>query len=228
METNGNNFVYLLTNKVLKGEWVKIGCCKFRPNADSQFVKQPDLPLPYDIKAVLETPKAKEVMSMIVRQAAISKPLQPDQNQTFINLPLKAVVELMKGIASILDITIVFYHNNVPINHDEEEETTDEEQTDDDQQKQRKPRFRFSMVGIHVGEYVTFDPTGEKVIVVSDQKISYRGRNYRLSTFTKLFVTADLRTNSDSYQGAKYFSYKGKTLFDLRKEKEEQGNLLEQ
>lgn len=228
METNGNNFVYLLTNKVLKGEWVKIGCCKFRPNADSQFVKQPDLPLPYDIKAVLETPKAKEVMSMIVRQAAISKPLQPEQNQTFINLPLKDVVELMKGIASILDITIVFYHNNIPINHDEEEESTDEEQTDDDQQKQRKPRFRFSMVGIHVGEYVTFDPTGEKVIVVSDQKISYRGRNYRLSTFTKLFVTADLRTNSDSYQGAKYFSYKGKTLFDLRKEKEEQGNLLEQ
>lgn len=104
------------------------------------------MPLPYDIKAVLETPKAKEVMSMIVRQAAISKPLQPEQNQTFINLPLKAVVELMKGIASILDITIVFYHNNIPINHDEEEETTDEEQTDDDQQKQRKPRFRFSMV----------------------------------------------------------------------------------
>lgn len=228
METNGNNFVYLLTNKVLKGEWVKIGCCKFRPDADSQFVKQPDLPLPYDIKAVLETPKAKEVMSMIVRQAAISKPLQPEQNQTFINLPLKDVVELMKGIASILDITIVFYHNNIPINHDEEEEATDEEQTDDEQQKQRKPRFRFSMVGIHVGEYVTFDPTGEKVIVVSDQKISYRGRNYRLSTFTKLFVTADLRTNSDSYQGAKYFSYKGKTLFDLRKEKEGKELLLEQ
>ena len=43
METNGNNFVYLLTNKVLKGEWVKIGCCKYRPSAESQFVKQPDL-----------------------------------------------------------------------------------------------------------------------------------------------------------------------------------------
>ena len=229
METNGNNFVYLLTNKVLKGEWVKIGCCKYRPNAESQFVKQPDLPLPYDIKAALETPKANEVMNMIVRQAAISKPLQPGQNQSFINLPLKNVVELMKGIASILDITIVFYHNNIPINQDDE----DEEQDDDDngeesQQKTRKPRFRFSMVGIHVGEYVTFDPTGEKVIVVSDQKVSYRGRNYRLSTFTKLFVTADLRTNSDSYQGAKYFSYKGKTLFDLRKEKEDKSFLLEQ
>lgn len=228
MESNDNNFVYLLTNTVLNGEWVKIGCCKFRPNADSQFIKQTDLPLPYDIRAVLETPKAKEVMNMIVRQAAISKPLQPGQNQTFINLPLKDVVELMKGIASILDITIVFYHNNIPINHEEDDEATDEEQTDDEQQKQRKPRFRFSMVGIHVGEYVTFDPTGEKVIVISDQKISYRGRNYRLSTFTKLFVTADLRTNSDSYQGAKYFSYKGKTLFDLRKEKEEKNLLLEQ
>ena len=228
MESNDNNFVYLLTNTVLNGEWVKIGCCKFRPNADSQFIKQTDLPLPYDIRAVLETPKAKEVMNMIVRQAAISKPLQPGQNQTFINLPLKDVVELMKGIASILDITIVFYHNNIPINHEEDDEATDEEQTDDEQQKQRKPRFRFSMVGIHVGEYVTFDPTGEKVIVISDQKISYRGRNYRLSTFTKLFVTADLRTNSDSYQGAKYFSYKGKTLFDLRKEKEGKNLLLEQ
>lgn len=228
MESNDNNFVYLLTNTVLNGEWVKIGCCKFRPNADSQFIKQTDLPLPYDIRAVLETPKAKEVMNMIVRQAAISKPLQPGQNQTFINLPLKDVVELMKGIASILDITIVFYHNNIPINHEEDDEATDEEQTDDEQQKQRKPRFRFSMVGIHVGEYVTFDPTGEKVIVISDQKISYRGRNYRLSTFTKLFVTADLRTNSDSYQGAKYFSYKGKTLFDLRKEKEDKSFLLEQ
>ena len=228
MESNDNNFVYLLTNTVLNGEWVKIGCCKFRPNADSQFIKQTDLPLPYDIRAVLETPKAKEVMNMIVRQAAISKPLQPGQNQTFINLPLKDVVELMKGIASILDITIVFYHNNIPINHEEDDEATDEEQTDDEQQKQRKPRARFSRGGILVGEYVTCDATGDKEIVISDQKISYRGRNYRLSTFTKLFVTADLRTNSDSYQGAKYFSYKGKTLFDLRKEKEEKNLLLEQ
>lgn len=224
METNDNKYVYLLTNQCLKGNWVKIGFSNSRPNANSTFVSQVDLPMPYDIKAAMETPKAKEVVNMIIRQASISKPLLPGQNQSFINLPLKDVVELMKGIASILDITIVFYHNNIPINQDNDDEEQDDDETEEEsQQKVRKPRFKFSMVGIHVGEYVTFDPTGEKVVVISDEKITYRGRNYRLSTFTKLFVTADLRTNSDSYQGAKYFSYKGKTLYDLRKEREQKG-----
>lgn len=50
------------------------------------------------------------------------------------------------------------------------------------------------MVDIKIGETVTFDPTGVKVKVASDDSIEYKGR-----------------------KGAKYFSYTGRVLKDIKK-----------
>jgi hypothetical protein len=76
------------------------------------------------------------------------------------------------------------------------------------------------MCGIKIGEYITFDPTNIEVKVASDDSIEYEGRIYKLSPFAGTFMPEEQRNASGAYQGAKYFSYKGKVLDDIRKEKE--------
>ena len=81
----------------------------------------------------------------------------------------------------------------------------------------RASNFKFSMVGISIGDTVTFDAKGIDVKVVSDNEIEYNGVSYRLSSFVKKFIPNELRTPSDSYRGPDFFSYNGKNLTILRK-----------
>lgn len=80
----------------------------------------------------------------------------------------------------------------------------------------RRPPFKFDMVGIKPGETVTFIPTKIEVKVINNSEVRYKGRNYKLSTFTKEFMPDHMRTNSNTYQGPKFFSYHGQTLNDMR------------
>ena len=50
--------------------------------------------------------------------------------------------------------------------------------------------------------------------------IEYKERIYKLSPFVGTFIPDDKRCTSNHYQGPKYFSYNGKLLTELRKEKE--------
>lgn len=97
-----------------------------------------------------------------------------------------------------------------------------EETSQNSEQKKTRPPFRFSMVGIQIGEELTFVPTGVKVRVASDDQIEYQGRLYKLSPFTGTFMPEDKRNTSGAYQGAKFFSYKGRILNDIRSEIEAQ------
>ncbi len=86
--------------------------------------------------------------------------------------------------------------------------------------QQHKSAFDLIAKSIKIGEQVTFDPMGLIVKVASDDSIEYEGRIYKLSPFVGTFMPEDLRNTSGAYQGAKYFSYKGKVLDEIRKEKE--------
>lgn len=67
---------------------------------------------------------------------------------------------------------------------------------------------------------VTFVPTGCIVKVASDDSIEYEGRIYKLSPFVGTFMPEERRNPSGAYQGAKYFSYNGRILDELRTEME--------
>ena len=83
---------------------------------------------------------------------------------------------------------------------------------------ERAENFKFSMVGIKTGETIVFTPTNINVEVVSDDSIEYNGEVYRLSRFVRSYLPDNRRTSSNSYRGPDYFSYKGKTLTDMRQE----------
>ena len=114
--------------------------------------------------------------------------------------------------SAIDDAEVTLYEDNKPIVESEHKESQKREV--------KRPRFRFSMCGIKIGEQVTFAPTGLVVKVASDDSIEYEGRIYKLSPFVGTFMPEDQRNTSGAYQGAKYFSYKGKVLDEIRKEKE--------
>lgn len=106
-----------------------------------------------------------------------------------------------------------------PEEPDEPDEPEEPEATPEGERPKRhreRPNFRFSMVGIKRGELVTFAPTGLRVRVVADNKVEYEGQQYKLSPFVGKFLPDHLRNPKNSYQGSKYFTYKGRTLDDLR------------
>ena len=76
------------------------------------------------------------------------------------------------------------------------------------------------MIGLKVGDTVVFDELNLSVTVASDDKVEYQGRLWSLSAFTREFLPEDKQNTSGAYQGPKYFSYRGKTLSELRKESE--------
>lgn len=82
--------------------------------------------------------------------------------------------------------------------------------------KKHRPRFRFSMVNIPIGAVLTFIPTGIEVKVADDDHVEYEGRIYKLSPFVGTFMPEEKRNASGAYQGAKYFTYKGEILDNLR------------
>ena len=73
---------------------------------------------------------------------------------------------------------------------------------------------------LNVGDTIVFDALQLNVQVASDDKIEHEGRLYSLSAFTANFLPEEMQNHSGAYQGPKYFSYKGKTLSEWRKEKE--------
>lgn len=77
------------------------------------------------------------------------------------------------------------------------------------------------MIGLNVGDTIIFDALQIPVRIASDDKIEYDGRLYSLSAFTANFLPEEKQNTSGAYQGPKYFSYNGKVLSDLRKEKEQ-------
>lgn len=84
-----------------------------------------------------------------------------------------------------------------------------------------RPPFKFDMTGLMKGDIVIFTPTGVEVTVVDNKNISYKGKTYTLTGFCKEFMPEEKRIDSNAYQGPKFFSYQGKTLWDIRLERED-------
>ena len=84
----------------------------------------------------------------------------------------------------------------------------------------RKKPFKFDMIGLSVGDKVVFDPLGIEVPISGPNSVEYEGKDWALSTFVAQYIPK--RNAAGAYQGAKYFSYQGRTLVDIRAEMDKQ------
>lgn len=128
----------------------------------------------------------------------------------------------MRDIADLLeDSELAVYVDGKPvISSSKAEDKKIEAGSQEKKRRAQKSAFKFHMVGLKVGDTIVFDELNLPVTVASDDKVEYQGRLWSLSAFTREFLPEDKQNTSGAYQGPKYFSYEGKTLNELRKEKE--------
>lgn len=206
-------YVYILTNPSFREDWVKIGKSSRPVDIRSKELDNTAVPLPFEIFATMETVKFNEVEKLVHKTIDRLTDLRIRQNREFFNVPPMVALDIFKDIAQTIDDAVVtIYRNNEPIKEEVEHIVT--------KRVVKRKNFRFSMAGISIGEILTFDPTKIQVKVASDNTIEYQGRIYKLSPFVGTFMPKEQQNNSGAYQGPKYFSLNGKTLSDLRHEKE--------
>ena len=83
----------------------------------------------------------------------------------------------------------------------------------------RRPPFKFSMIGLKPGDVVYFEHGDIPVTVVSENTVAYDNEIYTLSRFCKHFMPEEGSENRE-YQGPTHFILNDKTLDEIRKEKE--------
>ena len=207
-------YVYILTNPSFKEDWVKIGKSARPVDVRSKELDNTAVPLPFEIFATIKTRKFNEVEKLVHKMIDRLTDLRIRQNREFFNVSPQMALEIFNDIVSTLDDgEIILYRDNKPI-------TGGSNAKPNNPKEKKRPRFKFSMCDIKVGELITFVPTGLVVKVASDDSIEYEGRIFKLSPFVGTYLPEERRTPSGAYQGAKFFSYKGKILDDIRKEKE--------
>jgi len=206
-----HGYVYILTNPSFKEDWVKIGKSSRSVDVRSKELDNTAVPLPFEIYATLKTSKYNEVEKLVHKTIDRLTDLRIRQNREFFNVSPEVALSILKDIANTIDDAEIF-----------EPQRSGEDSDGDDNHAhiERRGRFKFSLVNIPIGSELTFNPTGITVKVASDDTIEFQDRIYKLSPFVGTFMPEDKRNTSGAYQGAKFFSYKGKILEDLRKELE--------
>ena len=217
-------FVYILTNPSFKEDWVKIGKSSRPVDVRSKELDNTAVPLPFEIYATMQTTKYAEVERIIHKQIDRLTDLRIRQNREFFNVHPAQALEILTDLArAIEDAVVMKYEEGRP----EQVYPVLEEKKDKvkSEKKQQRPPFDFSMVGLNVGDIVLFDALNLPVKVAGKNKVEYEGRLWSLSAFCGTYLPDNMRNASDAYQGPKYFSYGGKTLLEIRLERE-QKNLL--
>ena len=210
--TKEPGYVYILTNPSFREDWVKIGKSSRPVDIRSKELDNTAVPLPFEIYATLKTAMYDIVEKKIHKAIDRLTDLRIRQNREFFNIKPELALEIFKDEATILDDAVItIYRNNMPIVPSLNDIPSSAKPI-----VQHRPRFKFSMVKIPIGSKLTFIPTGIEVKVASDDQIEYEGRIYKLSPFVGTYMPIEKRNTSGAYQGAKYFTYNGEILDDIR------------
>ena len=220
---NEVGYVYILTNPSFREDWVKIGKSSRPVDVRSKELDNTAVPLPFEIYATLKTTKYAKVERQIHKQIDRLTDLRIRQNREFFNIAPSVALDIMRDIADLLDDAELYvYVDGKPVvSKSKDEDKKIEAESKEKQRKIQKPPFKFHMIGLNVGDTIVFDPLRMPVRIASDDKIEYDGRLYSLSAFTANFLPKEKQNTSGAYQDPKYFSYNGKVLSELRKEKEQ-------
>lgn len=219
-------YVYILTNPSFKEDWVKIGKSSRPVEVRSSELDNTAVPLPFEIYATIKTVKYNEVERQIHKSIDRISDLRIRQNREFFNIAPAVATDMLIDLAKLLDDAEIYrYQDNEPYKIYPVAEGLPMARIDRPQveRTQQRSNFHFSMIGLNVGDVIQFDPDPSlHVTVADDKKIEFEGRLFSLSAFTVEHMPEDKRNSSGAYQGPKFFSYNGKTLWELRLEKEQQ------
>ena len=214
-------YVYILTNPSFREDWVKIGKST---NMEKRLktLNTTALPLPFKVYATIKTSKYEELEKIIHKQIDRLTDLRINQSREFFNVhPAQALDIFLDQATALNDAVVTKYENGKP-----RQMYPVQEESKEKEKKTQRPPFDFSMVGLNIGDKVIFDALNLEVKVAGKNKVEYEGRLWSLSAFCGTYLPENMHNASEAYQGPKYFSYQGKTLWEIRLEKENKiGNI---
>lgn len=76
--------------------------------------------------------------------------------------------------------------------------------------------FDLLECGVKPGDRIVYTPTKAEVTVVDSSSAEYDGETYTLAQFTAKFMPRNKRSVSGVYQGPKYFTFKGTSLYQMK------------
>ena len=163
VKTNEPGYVYILTNPSFREDWVKIGKSARPVDIRSKELDNTAVPLPFEIYATIQTVKYNDVEKHVHKTIDRLTDLRIRQNREFFNVPPQIALDIFNDIAKMIDDAVVtVYVDNKPVCHNEKDSLPVVQK-----RTVKRGRFKFSMVGIKIGECVTFIPTDTEVKVAS-------------------------------------------------------------
>ena len=209
--------IYILTNPAFP-QYVKIGWAQDLEKRLKQLNRSETIPYAFRAYAVYDVESELTDKDLHAIIDCINPDLRTIENfdgkkrvKEFYAMSAEDAYHLLECIAKISGTTDRLKRMK-PEGHEIEDENTAREVQD----AARRGPFRFSMCGIGVGAEVAFvDDESKKAIVVDDRHVKFANETTSLSALAKLLLGS-----KHPVQGTLYFKYNGKTLDDIRKERE--------
>jgi len=213
---NNVGYVYILTNPSFMDDWVKIGKSSRPVNVRSKELDNTAVPLPFCIYATLKTSKYNSAERFIHKMIDMVAPdIRIRKGREFFNItPRKAYDILVLCSEQYDDAEIEIFNEEL------QEEINMPNSGEAKFQTERISRLTFEMLGISVGEELTFSADNSITVVVIDKNHTVRVDDLELSlSAAARYINEKLGTanQSGAYQGGLWFKYKGEKLTDIRK-----------
>lgn len=210
--------IYILTNPSFP-QYVKIGYAQDLEKRLRQLNRSETLPFAFRAYAVYDVESELTDKNLHKLIDSINPDLRTIENfdgkkrvKEFYAMSAEDAYRLLECIAKISGTTERLKRMK-PEGHEVEDEKTAKQV----QEESRRGPFRFGMCGISAGEEVVFKNDKSKTaVVVDDRHVRFGNEITSLSALARELLECD-----HAVQGTVYFTYKGKTLDDIRKELED-------
>ena len=234
-EESIRGIVYCLTNSAMP-DLVKIGYTGSPDeNVDLEKLKrrvgalyETGVPLPFDVHYAVVVENVITAENLL---HSVFDHFRTNPNREFFSVDPERVVTAMKLIGLGGGQEVSFDQQSLSVSEDSDKDDNSVSLITPEvikamdrahlQQTQRKDNFNFKKVGIAPKEILKFsrDPSIEAE-VIDTYKIKYEGRTMSLS-FSAHKILREMGIDWKRVSGTQFWMYKGKTLQEIRKEKED-------
>lgn len=219
--TEKKGVIYILQNPAFK-EYVKIGYAHDIEKRLRQLNRSETIPFAFRVYAIYEVKSALTDMELHKLIDNLNPDLRTIETfdgkkrvKEFYAMSPEDAYSILESIAKISG-TIDCLKRLTPEGH----EILDDEIANEVKENARRGPFRFSEVGIKIGEKIVYiEDTSIQPIVVDDRHIEWNNQTTSLSALAQ-----QLKNFNHAVQGTLWFTYKGVKLTDLRDQMERSNN----
>ena len=219
--TEKKGVIYILQNPAFK-EYVKIGYAHDIEKRLRQLNRSETIPFAFRVYAIYEVKSALTDMELHKLIDNLNPDLRTIETfdgkkrvKEFYAMSPEDAYSILESIAKISG-TIDCLKRLTPEGH----EILDDEIANEVKENARRGPFRFSEVGIKIGEKIVYiEDTSIQPIVVDDRHIEWNNQTTSLSALAQ-----QLKNFNHAVQGTLWFTHKGVKLTDLRDQMERSNN----